>query len=70
MKTDQLIRMLTISAQIMGRVEVIHPTLAWDTESVLLVDAGFPGQLALVREAVANRAIGRMDRLREILRGR
>jgi mRNA degradation ribonuclease J1/J2 len=31
---------------------VIHPTLLWDDENVILVDTGVPGQLQAIREAM------------------
>lgn len=49
--------MLEISAVIMGRVEAIHPTLIGDEDTVMLVDTGFPGQLALFREAMAEAGV-------------
>ncbi|CAH1215179.1 putative metallo-hydrolase YflN [Paenibacillus plantiphilus] len=44
------ISMLTISAAMMGRTEVIHPALIWDEHTTILVDTGYPGQLPLIRE--------------------
>ena len=32
---------------------MIHPTLLWDDDSVVLVDTGFPGQLPFFHEATA-----------------
>ena len=32
---------------------LIHPTLLWDSDEAILVDAGFPHQLPLLREALA-----------------
>lgn len=52
MKVANGVEMLEISANVMGRVSSIHPTLIWDNDTVILVDAGFPGQLAQIREAV------------------
>jgi hypothetical protein len=51
------IRMLEISAVIMGRVEAIHPTLIGDADTVMQVDPGLPGQLALFREAMAKAGV-------------
>jgi glyoxylase-like metal-dependent hydrolase (beta-lactamase superfamily II) len=51
------IQMLTISALIMGRVESIYPTLFWDPDTALLVDAGFPGQLPLFRAALSQAGV-------------
>ena len=44
--------MLDIPANIMGRSDLIHPTLIWDQETVILVDAAFPGQSAQIRQAI------------------
>jgi glyoxylase-like metal-dependent hydrolase (beta-lactamase superfamily II) len=51
------IEMLEISATIMGKVNVIHPTLIWDNETAVLIDTGFPGQLSLIREAIINAGV-------------
>jgi len=43
----------------------LHPTLCWDNEDVVLVDAGFPGQLKQLREEVerAGFSLERLTRL-------
>jgi glyoxylase-like metal-dependent hydrolase (beta-lactamase superfamily II) len=66
--TDEtgFIRMLEISAVIMGRTEAIHPTLMGDADTLMLVDSGFPGQLALFREAMARAGVP-FDRLTQIV---
>jgi glyoxylase-like metal-dependent hydrolase (beta-lactamase superfamily II) len=46
------VEMLEISAVIMGKVDVIYPALIWDDKTAILVDTGYPGQLALIREAI------------------
>lgn len=46
------VEMLEISAVIMGKVNVINPALIWDEKTAILVDTGYPGQLALIREAI------------------
>lgn len=51
------IEMLEISAIIMGKANVIHPTLIWDEALVILVDTGYPGQLPLFREAMEKAGI-------------
>jgi glyoxylase-like metal-dependent hydrolase (beta-lactamase superfamily II) len=43
---------LEISATIMGQATVIHPTVLWDEQNVILVDTGYPSQLPLFREAM------------------
>ncbi|HEY7355793.1 MAG TPA: MBL fold metallo-hydrolase [Ktedonobacterales bacterium] len=51
------VEMLEIAATILGRRDTICPTLFWDEERALLVDAGFPGQLPLFREALARAGV-------------
>jgi glyoxylase-like metal-dependent hydrolase (beta-lactamase superfamily II) len=46
------VEMLEISATMMGKVDVVHPTLIWDKDNILLIDTGYPGQLTLIREAM------------------
>lgn len=52
MKITNGVEMLEISSNIMGNLSVINPTLIWDNDIVILVDAGFPGQLAQIRQAI------------------
>lgn len=51
------IKMLTISAAMMGRTETVHPTLVWDDHCNLLVDTAYPGQHSLICEAIAEAGI-------------
>ena len=46
------VEVLEISANIMGAVNIIYPTLIWDDDNVILIDAGFPGQLPKIREGI------------------
>ncbi|SFJ67247.1 MBL fold metallo-hydrolase [Thermoflavimicrobium dichotomicum] len=46
------VEMLEISANIMGKLDTIFPTLIWDKDTVILVDTGYPGQLPKFREAM------------------
>jgi glyoxylase-like metal-dependent hydrolase (beta-lactamase superfamily II) len=46
------IEMLEISATVLGKVDIVYPTLIWDKDTILLVDTGYPGQLSLLREAL------------------
>ena len=46
------VEMLEIAATLLGRADVIYPTLFWDEERALLVDTGFPGQLPLFLAAL------------------
>ncbi|MGE5251156.1 MAG: MBL fold metallo-hydrolase, partial [Bacteroidota bacterium] len=52
MKIADGIDMLEVSGSIMGPPGLIHPTLLWDHEGLILVDTGFPGQAASIRAAV------------------
>jgi glyoxylase-like metal-dependent hydrolase (beta-lactamase superfamily II) len=45
--------MLEIKATILGRVQTIYPTLLYDEANTVLVDTAYPGQLPLLREALA-----------------
>lgn len=52
MKTAIGIKTLEISMNVMGALNIVHPTLIWDYDTVVLVDAGYPGQLPQIREAI------------------
>ena len=52
MKIANGVEMFEISSNVMGRTSVISPTLIWDNDAVILVDAGFPGQLEVIREEI------------------
>ncbi|MHB1684885.1 MAG: MBL fold metallo-hydrolase, partial [Bacilli bacterium] len=41
-----------LNMDFMGRQMVIHPTLIWDNDTVILVDTGMPGQLPQIRKAM------------------
>jgi glyoxylase-like metal-dependent hydrolase (beta-lactamase superfamily II) len=60
------VEMLEISATIMGKTNVIHPTLIWDEDTVILVDAGYPGQAPLIRDAMMKAGV-RFDKLNKII---
>lgn len=60
------IEMLEISAIIIGKVDVIHPTLIWDEDMVILVDTGYPGQLPLFREAMEKARVP-FDKLTKVI---
>lgn len=49
MKVAKGVEMLELTANMMGNQMAIHPTLIWDDENVILVDAGVPGQLDQIR---------------------
>lgn len=52
MRIDQGIAMLSISAQVLGRTDTVHPVLLWDDHDVVLVDTGFPRQISQLRAAI------------------
>ena len=66
MKIANGVYMLEISANIMGKPSVIHPTLIWDNETVILIDTGFPGQLPQIREAIDEVGVS-FDRLNMVI---
>ncbi|MBM7564547.1 MBL fold metallo-hydrolase [Paenibacillus sacheonensis] len=60
------IAMLEIQAVIMGNPNVIHPTLLWNEERVVLVDTGYPGQLPLIQTAM-NEARHSLETITDII---
>jgi glyoxylase-like metal-dependent hydrolase (beta-lactamase superfamily II) len=46
------IEMLELSIEIMGEKNVIYPAVVWDNNTVILIDAGYPGQLSQIQEAI------------------
>jgi glyoxylase-like metal-dependent hydrolase (beta-lactamase superfamily II) len=65
LKTECGFEMLTLSANLMGRPRMIHPTLIWDGSHRILVDTGFPGQLPLIRQALEENGVSfdQLDRV-------
>ncbi len=43
---------IQVTMNVMGNQSVIHPTLIWDDETVILVDAGIPSQLPEIQKAM------------------
>ncbi|MFC5647934.1 MBL fold metallo-hydrolase [Paenibacillus solisilvae] len=66
MRASDGVTMLSISATIMGKTDVIHPTLLWDRNNVILVDTAYPGQLPLVKAAVEQAGI-RFEKLTAVI---
>lgn len=52
MKIAKGIETIELVMNMMGQQSVIHPTLIWDDNEVILVDTGIPGQLGEIREAI------------------
>lgn len=52
MKLANNVEVLELVMNLMGQQSIIHPTLLWDENEVVLVDTGIPGQLEEIREAM------------------
>lgn len=52
MKIAKGVEALELTMNIMGNQSIIHPTLIWDDETVVLVDAGIPSQLPEIRKVM------------------
>lgn len=57
MKIANGIEVLELVMNMMGQESVIHPTLIWDENGVILVDTGIPGQLEEIREAMESAGV-------------
>ncbi len=57
MRVADGVEMLEITQEIRGRTATICPALLWDDRDVVLVDAGFPGQLELFRAAMGRAGV-------------
>jgi len=66
MKIANGVEMLNISSNIMGNLSVINPTLIWDKDIVILVDAGYPGQLPQIREEIEKAGV-EFDKLNMVI---
>lgn len=65
-ETNPVVKMLEVPVTMFGRASVIYPTLIVDGESVVLVDSGYPGQLAPLREAMGQAGVP-FERLNEVI---
>lgn len=54
MKIANEIEMLEITSNILGKPDIIYPTIIHDKDTVILVDTGYPNQLSEFREAFKN----------------
>jgi glyoxylase-like metal-dependent hydrolase (beta-lactamase superfamily II) len=63
---NQGIAMLSISAQVMGRTDTVHPVILWDNHDVVLADTGFPRQINQLRVAADSYGV-KLDRLNRII---
>jgi glyoxylase-like metal-dependent hydrolase (beta-lactamase superfamily II) len=66
MKINNGIRMLNISATIMGKTETIHPTLIWDENNMVLIDTAYPGQLPMIVNEVTSAGLS-IENLRTVI---
>lgn len=66
MKVAAGVEMLEISANIMGKENTVNPALIWDDETAILVDAGYPGQQPLFKEAVEKAGVS-FDKINDII---
>lgn len=64
---ENRIHMLDIASVVMGKKDVIHPVLIHDEEHVLLIDAGYPGQLDKFAEALSHYGLRIQDVTQVIL---
>jgi glyoxylase-like metal-dependent hydrolase (beta-lactamase superfamily II) len=60
------IEMIELKMNLMGRESVIYPTLIWDDDTVVLVDAGITGSLAKIKSAMKDACVS-FERLDEII---
>lgn len=60
------IKALRLEMEAGGRQFVVHAALLWDKNEVILVDTGIPGQLELIRSALAQESIS-LDKLTKII---
>lgn len=49
--------MLQIPVNIIGNQDIVNPTLIWDKNDMILVDAGCSGQLMQIKEAIEKASI-------------
>ncbi|MBC2581121.1 MBL fold metallo-hydrolase [Clostridium sp. DJ247] len=66
MKIANGVEMLEISTNAMGIPSIVNPTLICDNDTVILVDAGYPGQLPEIREAIEKVGVS-LDKLNMVI---
>lgn len=66
MRVAKGVEMLELSAVVMGKTNIIYPTLIWDDDTTILVDTGYPGQLPKIREAFEKAGVS-FDKLNQII---
>jgi len=60
------VEVLELPMDLFGAPTSVHPTLVWDDEGAVLIDAGFPGQLEQLREAVEDAGVS-FNRIRTVV---
>lgn len=65
MKIADGIEMIEIPMKMMGRESTIRPTLIWDDDTVILVDAGMVGTLPVIKKAMEDAGVPlkRLDKI-------
>lgn len=65
MKIADGIEMLELPMDMMGRESTIYPTLIWDDDTVVLIDAGIPYSLPKIKKAMEDAGVsfGRLDKI-------
>ncbi len=66
MKIADGIEMLEIPMKLMGRERNIYPTLIWDNDNAILVDAGIPDSLPEIQDAMKKARVS-FERLNNII---
>ena len=66
MRISNGMEVLEVSTSIMGKSDMIYPTLLRDEHNVILVDTGFPGQLTQLHEVIDQVGIF-FDKLNKII---
>lgn len=66
MKVTAGVETIEIATNFRGRPEVYHPTLIWDNDGAVLVDAGIPNQLSVFKYAMTKVGMP-FDKLNKII---
>jgi glyoxylase-like metal-dependent hydrolase (beta-lactamase superfamily II) len=66
MKITDNLYMMELSMNMGGIESIIHPTLIWDDDNVILVDAGLPGGLHLIQDEMSKVGVS-FDKLDKVI---
>ena len=66
MQISNRVKMLRISANVLGGINIIYPTLLWDEDTAILVDAGYPGIHQKLLEAIEKAGVP-FDKLSKVI---